>query len=220
MICGKILDFLFTVRFKAFKTSPFLGEYQPLQPTAAAAAPTALHFTPRLNFPKMDANENLAATNSEEAAILSIEPSDEFGASTDKPSRKRLNHLDPAVNPLGLSKNQLRKKMRREERREALMAKRIAERKRKKISTREKWIKAKAEAPDVKFLSKKETIRQRKAKLTAAKDSGQKVAIDMSFCDIMSPKEIKQLARQVNLLYSSTGRAEQLWSLNIVGLQP
>jgi hypothetical protein len=91
-----------------------------------------------------------------------------------------------------------------------------AKRKQKKLASRQqKQASATDENP---YISRRVERKILKAKLATALLHGVKLIVDMSFADLMSPKEIGQLASQINYMYSSNKAVEHPFCMHICSL--
>ncbi|GAU89122.1 hypothetical protein RvY_01710 [Ramazzottius varieornatus] len=116
-----------------------------------------------------------------------------------------------------LSKNALKKELKFKKRAELLKQRRPDEkeqRKRKKLAARRR-LNQQMTMPGEEIPSNKVARRRILEKLSNALTNGVKLVVDMSFVDIMSPKEIGQLASQICYMYSSNKKFANPFCLNL-----
>lgn len=132
-------------------------------------------------------------------------------------TQSTLSSNAPAGNPEGLkSRSAMKKEQRFLRRAELLKKKRVFEkerRKEKKAAARRRLVAAStSEKP---YLTRKTERKIAREKLASALEQGVKVCVDMSFVNIMSPKEIGQLASQIGYMYSTNKRFEKPFCMHL-----
>ncbi|OQV21183.1 putative tRNA methyltransferase 10-like protein B [Hypsibius exemplaris] len=118
------------------------------------------------------------------------------------------------------SKNQLKRERRLLKRAAQMKIKRPLEKAKRKQKQTESWQRLQALATaEMPYVHKKDVRKALRNKLEGALRNGVKLVVDMSFSDIMSPKEIGQLASQINYMYSTNKKVEQPFCMHLCGLE-
>ncbi|XP_055339510.1 tRNA methyltransferase 10 homolog B-like [Paramacrobiotus metropolitanus] len=131
------------------------------------------------------------------------------------------NQPDSAILPVQTkSKTALKKELRFQKRTERCKINRANEklRRKEKLLASRKRMQA-ASTPEHPYVSRRVERRMARDKLTKALTEGVRLCVDMSFEELMSPKEIGQLASQICYMYSSNKKVEKPFCMHLTSLK-